>query len=120
LALFKHWGIAFKQILTWNKTFPSGKPRNSLGYHFRDNAENVLFGVRGNLRTRVRTIGKSFEAPVVGEHSTKPDKFYEIVRAASYPPYGEAFQRKPRDGFVNLYQPSQHVTEFAAAEKKAA
>jgi hypothetical protein len=39
----------------------------------------------------------------MGGHSEKPEKFYEIVRAASYPPYGEAFQRKPRPDFVNLY-----------------
>jgi hypothetical protein len=32
-------------------------------------------------------------------------RFYEIVREASYPPYAEAFQRKPRFGFANLYEP---------------
>ena len=106
LALFRHWGVEFKQILTWNKTYPSGIPRMGLGYHFRNNAEHVLFGVRGQLRTReaARRIEKSFTAPVLGEHSTKPDKFYEIVRAASYPPFGEVFGRQPREGFVNLYE----------------
>jgi N6-adenosine-specific RNA methylase IME4 len=117
LALFDHWGIAFKQMLAWNKTYPSGIPRMGLGYHFRSNVEYILFGVRGNLRTReaVRAIGKAFEAPVVGEHSEKPDRFYEIVRAASYPPFGEVFGRKPRDGFTNLYQEAtQDVTKAAA------
>jgi len=116
-ALFDHWGIAYKQTLAWNKTYPSGIPRMGLGYHFRNNVEYILFGVRGNLRTReaARAIGKAFEAPVVGEHSEKPDKFYEIVRAASYPPFGELFGRKPRDGFVNLYQEAeQDVTKAAA------
>jgi hypothetical protein len=32
-------------------------------------------------------------------------RFYEIVRAASYPSYGEAFQRQARPDFVNLDQP---------------
>ncbi len=104
LALLEHWGIAFKQLLTWNKTYPSGEPHLGLGHYFRNNAENCLFGVRGKLDLRVRNIGKSFEAPVVGEHSAKPDEFYNIVRAASYPPFGETFQRNPREGFVNLYQ----------------
>ena len=116
-ALFDHWGIEFKQILAWNKTYPSGIPRMGLGYHFRSNVEYVLFGVRGNLRTReaTRSIGKAFEAPVVGEHSEKPEKFYEIVRAASYPAFGELFGRKPRDGFTNLYQEAeQDVTKAAA------
>jgi N6-adenosine-specific RNA methylase IME4 len=117
LALFDHWGIEFKQMLAWNKTYPSGIPRMGLGYHFRSNVEYILFGVRGNLRTReaVRAIGKAFEAPVVGEHSEKPDKFYEIVRAASYPPFGELFGRKPRDGFTNLYQETEQGITKAAA-----
>jgi hypothetical protein len=51
---------------------------------------------------RSTSIATHFEAPR-GSHSEKPGKFYEIVRAASYPPYGEAFQRKARDDFINLY-----------------
>ena len=50
------------------------------------------------------------EAPV-GAHSEKPEKFYEIVGAASYPPYGEAFQRKARPGFVNLFTKMQEAAE---------
>jgi hypothetical protein len=51
----------------------------------------VLFGVRGHLMTRSTSTATHFEAPL-GEHSEKPERFYEIVREASYPPYGEAFQ----------------------------
>jgi N6-adenosine-specific RNA methylase IME4 len=116
-ALFDHWGIECKQMLAWNKTYPSGIPRMGLGYHFRSNVEYVLFGVRGRLRTReaARAIGKAFEAPVVGEHSEKPNRFYEIVRAASYPPFGELFGRKPRVGFTNLYQEAAKDIIKAAA-----
>jgi hypothetical protein len=60
------------------------------------------------LRTRSRSIATHFEAPV-GAHSEKPEQFYEIVRAASYPPYGEAFQRKERPDFVNLYVPADEA-----------
>jgi N6-adenosine-specific RNA methylase IME4 len=49
------------------------------------------------------------------EHSEKPDRFYQIVRSASYPPFGELFGRKPRDGFTNLYQEAaQDITKAAA------
>ena len=44
-----------------------------------------------------------FEARV-GQHSEKPERFYEIVREASYGPFGEAFQRTARPDFVNLYR----------------
>lgn len=70
--------------MTW------AKPKFGLGMHFRG-PEHVIFA--GSLSTRTDGVSTLFEAPV-GAHSEKPEKFYEIVRAASYPPYGEAFQRK--------------------------
>lgn len=113
-ALLENWGVAFNEMLVWNKTWPNGQPRMGMGFNFRHTCEFVLFGVRGKLRTR-HSFGTGFEAPVSREHSEKPDKFYEIVRAASYPPYGELFGRKPRDGFVNLHQEAaQDVTKAAA------
>jgi N6-adenosine-specific RNA methylase IME4 len=97
------WGFTHKSVLTWVK------PRFGLGVFFRGSTEHCLFGVRGKLMTRSTSIATHFEAPV-GEHSEKPDRFYEIVREASYLPAGEAFQRKPRDGFVNLFAASDGPT----------
>ncbi len=94
--LMAHWGFQHKTVLTWVK------PKWGLGSYFRNSTEHVLFGVKGKLRTRSDSIATHFEAPV-GEHSAKPEAFYAIVRAASYPPYGEAFQRQSRDGFRNLF-----------------
>lgn len=95
--LMAHWDFQHKTVLTW------AKPRWGLGSYFRNSTEHVLFGVRGELRTRVDNIATHFEAPL-GEHSAKPDIFYDIVRRASYPPYGEAFQREARDGFANVFE----------------
>jgi N6-adenosine-specific RNA methylase IME4 len=61
-----------------------------------------LFGIRGKLSTRRSDISTLFEAPTT-EHSAKPAQFYDLVRAASYPPYGEAFQRTPRPDFQSLF-----------------
>jgi len=113
-SLFAHWGIRFNEMLVWNKTHPNGEPRMGMGQNFRHTCEFVLFGARGNLRTR-EALGTGFTASVVGGHSEKPDKFYEIVRAASYPPFGELFGRKPRDGFTNLYQEAAQDIMKAAA-----
>jgi N6-adenosine-specific RNA methylase IME4 len=95
--LMAHWGFQHKTVLTWVK------PRWGLGSYFRNSTEHVLFGVRGELRTRSDSIATHFEAPL-GEHSEKPEKFYEIVREASYPPYGEAFQRQDRPDFTNCFR----------------
>ena len=94
--LMAHWGFAHKTVLTWVK------PNIGLGSYFRNSTEHVLFGVRGDLSTRRDDIATHFEAPL-GEHSEKPERLYEIIRAASYPPFGEIFQRRRRPDFANLY-----------------
>jgi N6-adenosine-specific RNA methylase IME4 len=105
IELMAKWGFRHNTVLTW------AKPHYGLGTHFRGQTEHVIFGIRGTLATRCNSISTLFEAPV-GKHSEKPEKFYEIVRAASYPPYGEAFQRKARPEFVNLFE--QQVAREAA------
>jgi N6-adenosine-specific RNA methylase IME4 len=92
----ERWGFAHKSVLTWVKPPPFG-----LGVYFRGSTEHCLFGVRGTLMGRSTSTPTHFEASR-GEHSEKPEKFYEIVRAMSFPPYGEAFQRTPRPDFTNL------------------
>ena len=96
------WGFEHKSILTWIK------PGMGLGSYFRGTTEHCVFGIRGRLMTRATDIPTHFQAPV-GAHSEKPAAFYRIVERASYLPAGEAFQRTPRPGFVNLYQPAQQA-----------
>ena len=110
--LIAAWGFAFETVLTWRK------PRWGQGQYFRNQTEHVLFAVKGDLRTRSDSISTIFEAPI-GEHGEKPERFYEIVRAASYAPYGEAFQRNARDGFVNLYESVQRASAEPALYRRA-
>jgi N6-adenosine-specific RNA methylase IME4 len=110
VELMAHWGFQHKTILTWVK------PRWGLGSYFRNSTEHVLFGVRGELRTRSDSIATHFEAPL-GDHSEKPEIFYEIVRKASYDPYGEAFQRTTRSDFLNLFE---HKQDAAGADSRCA
>lgn len=106
------WGFEHHTIITWIKPPPFG-----LGKYFRNSTEHVLFATLGDSTTRpaAASIPTHFEAPR-GAHSEKPEKLYDIVRAASYPPYGEAFQRKARPDFVNLFR----ETEIADADRSRA
>jgi N6-adenosine-specific RNA methylase IME4 len=99
--LVEHWGFQHQSVITWIKPPPFG-----LGKYFRNSTEQILFATLGKTQTRpaAASIPTHFEAPR-GAHSEKPEKFYEIVRAASYPPYGEANQREPRPDFTNLFEP---------------
>jgi N6-adenosine-specific RNA methylase IME4 len=105
--LVKHWGFQHRTIITWIKPPPFG-----LGSYFRNSTEHVIFATRGDTTTRpaAASLPTHFEAPR-GEHSEKPEKFYEIVRAASYPPYGEANQRDPRPAFANLFELQSEAAE---------
>jgi N6-adenosine-specific RNA methylase IME4 len=98
--LVAHWGFQHRTIITWIKPPPFG-----LGSYFRNSTEHCLFATRGDTTTRpaAASIPTHFEAER-GEHSEKPECFYDIVRAASYPPYGEGNQREPRADFANLFE----------------
>jgi N6-adenosine-specific RNA methylase IME4 len=98
--LVARWGFQHRVVLTWIKPPPFG-----LGSYFRNQTEHVLFATLGDTTTRpaAASLPTYFEAPR-GEHSEKPEKFYEIVRAASYPPYGDGNQRTPRPDFINLFR----------------
>jgi N6-adenosine-specific RNA methylase IME4 len=107
--LLAHWGFQHRTVLTWIKPPPFG-----LGSYFRNSTEQCLFGTLGDTTTRpaAASIATHFEAPRGEDHSDKPEEFYDIVRAASYPPYGEGNQREPRPDFANLYET---IEEEAAA-----
>jgi len=105
--LVAHWGFQHRTIITWIKSPPFG-----LGSYLRNSTEHVIFATRGDTTTRpaAASLPTHFEAPR-DEHSEKPEKFYEIVRAASYPPYGEANQREPRPDFANLFELQSEAAE---------
>jgi N6-adenosine-specific RNA methylase IME4/ParB-like chromosome segregation protein Spo0J len=104
----QEWGVDYRCLLTWTK------PQMGQGAYFRHDTEQVLFGTMGEKKvTRVDSIPTAFDGPpTTTEHSSKPQRFYEIVAAASYEPFGEAFQREARPGFSSLYSrqdpPSAH------------
>ena len=98
VELVRAYGFQHKTILTWVKN------AWGLGTYFRSQTEHVIFATRGNLNTRSDSLSTVFHAPL-GRDSEKPEEFYDLVRRASFPTYGEAFQRIPRPDFVNLYVP---------------
>jgi N6-adenosine-specific RNA methylase IME4 len=97
LELVRAWGFKQKTIITWVK------PVIGLGDYFRNQTEHVIFAVRGKTDTRSDGLSNVFYAPRSLRHSEKPQEFYDLVRRASFGPYGEAFQRTPRPDFINLF-----------------
>lgn len=101
LEVMKRWGFTYKTNLVWYKTRKDGGPDGrGVGFYFRNVTELVLFGVRGNLRTR--DAGRRQTNIIVKqkrEHSRKPDELYPIIEACSPAPYLELFARVRRPGW---------------------
>lgn len=80
------WGFTYKTYLVWVK------PQMGMGNYFRVSTELVLFGIKGEIRTRERNIMNHFTERR-GKHSAKPESFYDMVAKASPGPYLEMFAR---------------------------
>jgi N6-adenosine-specific RNA methylase IME4 len=80
------WGFTYKTYLVWVK------PQMGMGNYFRVSTELVLFGVKGDMRTKDMGLMNWFEVGR-GKHSSKPSQFYDLVEKASPGRYLELFAR---------------------------
>lgn len=93
------WGFAPKTELVWVKETKTGKLHFGMGHHLRASHEVCLVATRGRPKPLSRSVRSVFRAPV-GEHSRKPDEFYEIVERFCSGPYVELFARRRRPGWA--------------------
>lgn len=102
LQVMAAWGFTYKTNIVWYKTRRDGGPDGrGVGFYFRNVTELVLFGVRGQMRTR--PPGRRQVNIILAkkrEHSRKPDEIYDIVESCSPGPYLEIFARFPRSGWI--------------------
>lgn len=92
------WGYKYKTKITWHKT-----GRRGLGYWFRGEVEELLFGVRGKIRAFRCQLPNFIEAPVL-KHSEKPEEFRQLIETATAltipePKRIELFARKRVSGW---------------------
>lgn len=102
LEVMKQWGFTYKTNLVWYKIRKDGGPDGrGVGFYFRNVTEQVLFGVKGNLRTLEpgrRQVNIILARK--GGHSRKPDGLYDIIEKCSPGPYLELFARFERSGWT--------------------
>ena len=101
LEVMKRWGFTYKTNLVWYKIRKDGGPDGrGVGFYFRNVTELVLFGTRGQLRTKAP--GRS-QVNIIRsrkrEHSRKPDELYDVIEACSPGPFLELFARHKREGW---------------------
>lgn len=99
LEVVKAWGFEYKTNMVWVKT---GLKRPGSGFYIRGRHELLFICIRGSFlpyQKGKEPIGSIIEADV-GEHSTKPEVFYEIIeKMYSDCKYLELFARKKRPGW---------------------
>lgn len=103
LEVMENWGFVYKANIVWHKIRKDGgSDGRGVGFYFRNVTELVLFGCRGNLRTRAAGRRQvNYLATRKREHSRKPDELYDVIEQCSPGPYLELFARHPRPNWAN-------------------
>jgi N6-adenosine-specific RNA methylase IME4 len=92
------WGFRYVGTVYWNKI-----GRLGMGFWFRNQVEELLFGVRGDLKPFRCQLPNIVTAPA-GKHSEKPAAFHRLIESATGGPLGsthlELFGRKKVPGWT--------------------
>jgi N6-adenosine-specific RNA methylase IME4/ParB-like chromosome segregation protein Spo0J len=92
-GVIESWGFIYKTCLTWVKD------RMGLGDWLRGQTEHCLLAVRGNPVIQLINQTTVLYAPV-GEHSEKPEEFYQLVEVMCPGAKVDLFARKTRVGWA--------------------
>ena len=102
------WGFRPSYTLVW------AKEGLGVGGRFRHTVEFCLFAERGaQLPLTRRDLPTHWIWPR-GEHSAKPEAFYDLVESVSPGPYLEMFSRRARLGWDTWGDQALHGTGVAA------
>jgi N6-adenosine-specific RNA methylase IME4 len=89
------WGFTPKSEIVWRKMTSTGKEHFGMGRYVRASHEICIVATRGTPEVLSHSVRSIFEA-ATGEHSQKPDAFFQIVESLAPGPYVEMFARRRR------------------------
>lgn len=110
LRVVRAWGFVPKGEMIWVKTHEKRDGtiqtfaatgdglKMGMGHYIRYGHEACIIARRGRAKVLDRAVRSVFFAPV-GEHSEKPEIFYQQVRRLAEGPRAELFAREPHEGF---------------------
>ena len=77
LSVMRAWGYNYKAKITWHKT-----GRLGLGFWYRGEVEELLFGIKGKVKAFRSSLPNHIETPVLG-HSEKPEEFRQLIEKST-------------------------------------
>lgn len=100
LDIVRAWDFEPKTELVWVKTTSQGKMHFGMGRILRGAHETCLVAARGSYARNVLDKGiRTVLIAAVGQHSEKPDAFYDLVERLYPGPRCELFARRAREGW---------------------
>lgn len=121
LDVVRAWGFTPKAELVWVKTVAAGGQalRIGMGRYVRNAHETCIVAARGKAASLIqsRSVPSVFFAPR-GEHSAKPDAFYELVERLAPGPRVELFARRGRPGWKTLGDQAPSPTTLIARPRR--
>ncbi len=103
------WGFRPLTLLTWCK------PQPGVGHYLRNNTEHCVLASRGRPIVPENKGMASWYLWPRGEHSAKPEAFYDLVEQVSPGAYIEMFSRRARLGWDTWGDQALHGTEAMSA-----
>jgi len=110
--VLRSWGFEPVTILTWCKPGPG------VGNYLRNNTEHCILGSRGFPKVPEHKPLSSWYTWPRGEHSRKPEAFYDIVEQVSPGPYLELFARTQRLGWDSYGLECLNHVEMGPTEER--
>lgn len=102
------WGFFPTTKITWCKRQPG------VGHYLRNNTEDCILATRGRPMVPEHKPTSTWFVWPRGEHSAKPDAFYDLVEQVSPGAYVELFARRARFGWDYWGDQSLGTVELTA------
>lgn len=104
------WGFRPLTLLTWCK------PQPGVGYYLRNNTEHCILASRGAPLVPEEKAMATWYVWPRGEHSAKPEAFYDLVEQVSPAPWVELFARRQRLGWDTWGNEALEHVEFVTGD----
>ena len=104
MRLMEAWGFSYRTTIYWHKGGKNGNPgRLGMGFWFRGQVEELLFGIRGDIKPFKLPIRNHLSHPVL-KHSEKPEVFRQLIdssmdKVGGFDKRIELFARKRIEGW---------------------